>query len=159
MGTQVSGTLEKAQPSKSGKSVSCTIDGNYYSCKNREIESCVGQGITCDTSVQNLPDGGSITWINTYRAEGESQSSNGSLPQVAQNIVPSKSNDTSVKEKLLPMFSNSINAHLSHGGKMEDIPKLIQLIHLGYVTCDTSKTIQDLVNDKVKPEPDDDCPI
>ena len=57
------------------------------------------------------------------------------------------------------MFSNSINAHLSHGGKMENIPKLIQLIHLGYITCDASKTIQDLVNDKVKTEPDDDCPI
>jgi len=159
MGTTVSGTLEQARPSKTGASISCTIDGSRYSCKKKEIESCVGQSLTCDTSVQDLPDGGSIIWINSYRAEGESQSSNGSLPQVAQNIVPSKSNDTSVKEKLLPMFSNSINAHLSHGGKMEDIPKLIQLIHLGYITCDASKTIQDLVNDKVKPEPDDDCPI
>ena len=159
MGTQVSGTLEKAQPSKTGASISCTIDGNRYSCKNFDIQSCVGQGLTCDTSVQQMKDGGSIIWINTFRAEGESQSSNGSLPQIAKNIVPPKSNDSSVKEKLLPMFSNSINAHLSVKGDIEDIPKLMQTIYLGYNTCNTSKTIQDAVNSKVKTEPDDDIPI
>ena len=126
MANQVTGILTNAQLSKSGKSISCTLNSNYYSCKEKEIESLVGQELICDTSVQQMKDGGSITWINAFQVNGEPTKSNG---------APTKSNGaSSISAGIdlpLPFISNTVATAISAGliKKPEDIESWVVGCH------------------------------
>ncbi len=61
------GIIESAQASKSGKTLSVKLGGNYYSSKNWELQNMVGKEIIFEPSPQNFPDGSSIQWLNDYQ--------------------------------------------------------------------------------------------
>jgi len=64
-------TVSGAQRSQSGASITVTdSEGNRYSCKQAGIQSLIGQALLIDHSQQNFPDGGSITWINSWTVPG-----------------------------------------------------------------------------------------
>ena len=56
----------RAQPSKSGKTLSVQAQDGWYQCKDFTLGDFVGQTINANTCTQNFPDGGSIQWINDY---------------------------------------------------------------------------------------------
>ena len=64
------GQIQQANPSKSGKTLSVQIGGQWYTSKHFELQNMVGQEITFTSSVQEFPDGGSCTWLNDYSASG-----------------------------------------------------------------------------------------
>jgi hypothetical protein len=61
------GTIESANTSQSGKTLSVKIGGAYYSSKNWELQGMVGQEIVFEPSPQVFPDGSSIQWLNDYQ--------------------------------------------------------------------------------------------
>lgn len=69
------GIIQQAKPSKSGKTLSVQINGQWLTTKHFEIQNMVGQQITFKTSEQPFPDGNSITWLNDYTVAGASTTS------------------------------------------------------------------------------------
>ncbi len=66
------GQIQQARQSKSGKTLSVQINGQWYTSKAFELQNMVGQTITFTSSVQEFPDGGSCTWLNDYQDAGQS---------------------------------------------------------------------------------------
>ena len=60
------GTIQQANKSKSGKTLSLQIDGVWYTSKNWELEQAVNRRVIFEPSEQTLPDGSSIKWLNDY---------------------------------------------------------------------------------------------
>jgi hypothetical protein len=65
------GTIQQANKSKSGKTLSVQVDGTWYSSKEWELEQLVGRRIIFEPSTQSFPDG-SIQWLNDYTFEDAS---------------------------------------------------------------------------------------
>ncbi len=63
------GTIQQANKSKSGKTLSIQVDGQWYTSKNWELEQAIGKRIIFEPSVQAFPDGGSCQWLNDYTFE------------------------------------------------------------------------------------------
>ena len=66
------GTIQQANKSKSGKTLSIQVDGTWYTSKNWELEQAVNRRIIFDPSTQTFPDGASIQWLNDYVFEDAS---------------------------------------------------------------------------------------
>jgi len=66
------GTIQQANKSKSGKTLSIQVDGVWYTSKNWELEQAVGKRIVFEASHQTFPDGSSIQWLNDYVFEDAS---------------------------------------------------------------------------------------
>ena len=60
------GTIQKANKSKSGKTLSIQINGAWYTSKSWELEGAVGKTVIFEPSTQSFPDGSSIQWLNDY---------------------------------------------------------------------------------------------
>lgn len=60
------GMIQKANKSKSGKTLSIQVDDVWYTSKNWELEFAAGRRIIFEPSTQNFPDGGSCEWLNDY---------------------------------------------------------------------------------------------
>jgi hypothetical protein len=71
-GKRMIGTIQQANKSKSGKTLSVQVDGTWYSSKEWELEQAVGRRVIFEPSTQNFPDGGSIQWLNDYVFEDAS---------------------------------------------------------------------------------------
>ena len=71
------GTIQQANKSKSGKTISVQVDGAWYTSKNWELEQCVGKRIIFEPSSQTFPDGSSIQWLNDYVFEDASTTPSG----------------------------------------------------------------------------------
>ena len=65
------GTIQKANKSKSGKTLSIQVENVWYTSKNWELEFAAGRRITFEPSIQTFPDGGSCQWLNDYTFEDE----------------------------------------------------------------------------------------
>lgn len=66
------GTIQQANKSKSGKTLSIQVEGTWYTTKNWELEQSINRRIIFDPSTQNFPDGASIQWLNDYVFEDQS---------------------------------------------------------------------------------------
>lgn len=66
------GTIQKANKSKSGKTLSIQVDNVWYTSKNWELEFAAGRRIIFEPSTQAFPDGGSCQWLNDYVFEDAS---------------------------------------------------------------------------------------
>jgi len=66
------GTIQQANKSKSGKTLSIQVDGAWYTSKNWELEQASGRRIIFEPSTQAFPDGGSCQWLNDYVFEDQS---------------------------------------------------------------------------------------
>ena len=66
------GTIQQANKSKSGKTLSIQVDNVWYTSKNWELEQAAGKRIIFEPSTQNFPDGNSIQWLNDYVFEDQS---------------------------------------------------------------------------------------
>ena len=66
------GMINKANKSKSGKTLSIQVDNVWYTSKNWELEFAAGRRIIFEPSTQNFPDGGSCQWLNDYVFEDQS---------------------------------------------------------------------------------------
>ena len=71
------GTIQKANKSKSLKTLSVQVDNVWYTSKNWELEQAVGRRIIFDPSTQSFPDGGSCQWLNDYVFEDVSTTPSG----------------------------------------------------------------------------------
>ena len=60
------GTIQQANKSKSGKTLSIQINNQWFTSKNWELEQSVGKTIIFEPSTQSFPDGASIQWLNEY---------------------------------------------------------------------------------------------
>lgn len=65
------GIIQQAQPSKSGKTLSVQIGGQWYSTKHFELQNMVGQSITFQTS-QSEFNGTVMHWLNDYTSDAVS---------------------------------------------------------------------------------------
>ncbi|MCP5014878.1 MAG: hypothetical protein GY938_06280 [Ketobacter sp.] len=96
------GSIQQARESKSGKTLSVQIDGQWYTTKDFELQNMVGQTITFTASVQEFPDGGSCTWLNNYQAAGQSttpaaqafDAAHAQAPPMGQPMPPSMGQPT-----------------------------------------------------------------
>lgn len=66
------GTIQQANKSKSGKTLSIQVEGNWYTSKNWELEQASGRRIIFEPSTQTFRDGGSCQWLNDYVFEDQS---------------------------------------------------------------------------------------
>jgi len=66
------GTIQQANKSKSGKTLSVQIDGTWYTSKNWELEQNINRRVIFEPSTQTFPDGTSIQWLNDYVFEEQS---------------------------------------------------------------------------------------
>ena len=66
------GTIQQANKSKSGKTLSIQIDNVWYTSKNWELEQAVNRRVIFEPSTQTFPDGASIQWLNDYVFENAS---------------------------------------------------------------------------------------
>ena len=66
------GTIQQANKSKSGKTLSIQVDNVWYTSKNWELEQSAGKRIIFEPSTQTFPDGGSCQWLNDYVFEDQS---------------------------------------------------------------------------------------
>lgn len=66
------GTIQQANKSKSGKTLSIQVDGVWYTSKNWELEQASGRRVIFEPSTQMFPDGGSCQWLNDYVFEDQS---------------------------------------------------------------------------------------
>ena len=85
----------------------------------------VGQELICDTSVQQMKDGGSITWINAFQVNGEPTKS---------NVAPKSNGASSISASIdlpLPFISNTVATAISAGliKKPEDIESWVVGCH------------------------------
>ena len=89
------GAIESAQKSKSGKTLSVKVCGNYYSSKNWELESMVGKEVTFEPSPQNFPDGTSIQWLNEYSVSGTQPTpASAAMDQAMAQVPPTPDKDS-----------------------------------------------------------------
>jgi hypothetical protein len=63
-GTPVSGVIEHAKMSQSGKSLGIKVNGNWYSTREFQWQGQVGANISFIARPQYFDGGGSITWAN-----------------------------------------------------------------------------------------------
>ncbi len=86
------GTIQKANKSKSGKTISIQVDGTWYTSKNWELESAINRRIIFEPSPQTFPDGTTIQWLNDYVFEDQSSTpaaqAMDEAMQVRTNAVP-----------------------------------------------------------------------
>lgn len=66
------GTIQQANKSKSGKTLSIQINNVWYTSKNWELEQAVNRRVIFEPSTQTFPDGASIQWLNDYVFEDAS---------------------------------------------------------------------------------------
>ena len=104
------GVIHQVQPSKSGKTLSVTVEGNRFSAKlNSGLQGCAGKTITFDPTEQKLDDGGVIRWINEFTLSG------GGAP-AASTAAPAATNAPHGMSPYQPLISN-LAAHLITAGK------------------------------------------
>ena len=85
------GTIQQANKSKSGKTLSVQVDNTWYSSKEWELQQAVGKRIIFEPSTQTFPDGGSIQWLNDYTFEDASTTPAGQAMDraMASQTIPS----------------------------------------------------------------------
>ena len=71
------GAIQKANKSKSGKTLSIQINGAWYTSKSWELEQAVGKTVIFEPSTQSFPDGSSIQWLNDYVFEDQASTPSG----------------------------------------------------------------------------------
>ena len=94
------GIIESASKSKSGKTLSVKVNGQYFSSKNWELESMVGKEVVFEPSPQNFPDGSSIQWLNEYSVSGAAGAA-GPAAQAMDQAVAEKIASTPDKDSLI----------------------------------------------------------
>lgn len=84
---EISGVIEKAAPSKSGKNINVRIQGydRWFLAKDAIIQQQIGQTITGKVGVQIFPDGGSAHWLNEWTVARTAQ-----MPPAAPSPQASK---------------------------------------------------------------------
>lgn len=101
------GTIHQVQPSKSGKSLSVTVDGKRYQAKlNSGLVGHAGKEIVFDPTEQIFDDGTKIYWINEFTLAGNQ----------AAPASPEASNAPQGMSPYQPLISN-LAAHLIAAGK------------------------------------------
>lgn len=112
------GIIHRVQPSKSGKSLSVTVDASRYQAKlNSGLDRAVGQKITFDPSPQNLQDGTTIYWINEYTlSPGDHQQAPSAAPSPGSRNEPEATISGRAPSHYQPMVSN-LAASLIAAGK------------------------------------------
>ncbi len=83
------GTIQQANKSKSGKTLSIQVDNVWYTSKNWELEQASGRRIIFEPSTQMFPDGGSCQWLNDYVFEDQSTTPAGQAMDAAMARQPS----------------------------------------------------------------------
>lgn len=78
-GKRMIGTIQQANKSKSGKTLSIQIDGVWYTSKNWELEQAAGRRVIFEPSTQTFPDGSSIQWLNDYVFEDATTTAAGQM--------------------------------------------------------------------------------
>ena len=94
------GAIESAGKSKSGKTLSVKVNGQYFSSKNWELESMVGKEVVFEPSPQVFPDGTSIQWLNEYSVSGAAPAA-GPAAQVMDQAVAQKIASAPDKDSLI----------------------------------------------------------
>jgi hypothetical protein len=90
----ITGKIEVAKQSKSGKSLGVKINDKWYSTTEWELQNLVGQVITItDAKDQHLDNGNTITWLNAYVMGGDggaptAQPANTTPKQYPNTVVP-----------------------------------------------------------------------
>ena len=69
-GTPVSGVIEHAKMSQSGKSLGIKVNGNWYSTREFHWQGQVGANVSFIARPQYFDGGGSITWANDIVLSG-----------------------------------------------------------------------------------------
>ncbi len=82
------GTIQQANKSKSGKTLSIQIEGQWYTSKCWELEQSVGKRLIFEPSIQTFPDGGSCSWLNDYVWEDASNTPSGQAMDAAMAQHP-----------------------------------------------------------------------
>jgi len=83
------GTIQQANKSKSGKTLSIQVDNVWYTSKNWELEQAAGRRVIFEPSTQMFPDGGSCQWLNDYVFEDQSTTPAGQvMNQAMANQAP-----------------------------------------------------------------------
>jgi len=100
------GTIQQANKSKSGKTLSIQVDSAWYSSKEWELEQAVGKRVIFEPSTQTFPDGGSIQWLNDYVFEDASTTPSGqamdaAMAGQARQTGPTKQRTVPNKESLI----------------------------------------------------------
>ncbi len=114
------GRIDSANRSKSGKSTSVKINGQYFLSKDFALENLVGATIsgTCSDSEYN---GKVMHWLNAYTVD----SGAGGIPPAVSRGTPQTASqapqDTLSGRDFLPMTSNIVAHLIAHGGKPEDV--------------------------------------
>ena len=62
------GTIQAAQDSKSGKTLSVQIEGQWYSTKSWELREMIGQTIDFQSSTSEF-NGTTMHWLNDYKSQ------------------------------------------------------------------------------------------
>ncbi len=82
------GTIQQANKSKSGKTLSIQINNVWYTSKNWELEQSVGRTVIFEPATQTFPDGASIQWLNDYVFEDQSTTPAGMAMDAAMARQP-----------------------------------------------------------------------
>ena len=126
------GIIQKAQPSKSGKTLGVQIAGQWYSTKAFEMQNMVGQSITFETSTSEF-NGTTMHWLNDYTVDSASSTPSGqafdaahaaaTTPQAPNQATQPAGVPRKDPMAYLPMTSNVV-AHAIASGFIDNPDKI-----------------------------------
>lgn len=102
------GTIQQANKSKSGKTLSVQVDGSWYTSKNWELEQASGRRIIFEPSTQSFPDGSSIQWLNDYVFEDASTTPAGQAMDARMAQDASTQNNPHGASQAMPQGQRSV---------------------------------------------------
>ena len=147
-GTPVSGIIQEAKPSKSGKTLGIKVNGQWYSTKDFFWQGHVGESVSFIASFQPIGDGG-MTWANNMAlagaadVSGQFQASTGpaqmpptaSMPTGGGNVQSSPPPAKSVDPmQFMPFTSNTV-AHAIQAGLIKDPSQIFEWASMAFNTA------------------------
>jgi len=137
---QVTGVLTSANPSESGKSIACYVDGQKFTCMDFRIQSEVGNEITFESENKEFK-GSPFKQIKKWSPTGNaSPKTNG-----ASSISSSK------QDLPLPFISNTVATCITVGliKQPEEIEKWVKACQMAVLSASTTNLVKDMVKDVV----------
>lgn len=161
------GTIEKAEQSRSGKSVRIHLNGRWYSTKNQEMQNMVGQTISFVPDISDY-QGKTYHWIGQYQQAGMQQGQQAGMqapvshpnPGYPSSAQPPASDPVAggvmsaeQRVSLLPITSNVL-ANAIAGGFIDEPSKLKAWAQAAFASA--AELVYDV---KVSSDFDDDIPF
>ena len=157
MTDQVTGVLTSANPSQSGKSIACYVDGQKFTCIDFGIQSQVGNEITFEAEESEFK-GNTFYKIKKWSPTGGDVSNTSPKTNGASSISSSK------QDLPLPFISNTVATCITVGliKQPEEIEKWVKACQMAVLSASTTNLVKDMVKDVVDNntiEPDEKIPF